>query len=145
MRSLCECASDCFGPRNFFWELCFLTKYFGPKQSPPILHSNVKKDGVVNYCLNGVDQYVQEKGWGGGGRVRREITQTERNVTHVIILLGYCKSEVFIFFIILHGLLTDKNINQSVHHAQLMQLAYSTNMMKLLQITVHFLQYTKGP
>ena len=38
-RSLCEFVGDCFGPRYF-------SKYLGPKQSPPISHSDLKKDGA---------------------------------------------------------------------------------------------------
>ena len=36
-RSLCEFVGGCFGPQYF---------YLGPKQSPPISHNDLKKDGV---------------------------------------------------------------------------------------------------
>ena len=42
-RSLCEFVGDCFGPRYFSLEQ---KKYLGPKQSPPISHNDLKKDGA---------------------------------------------------------------------------------------------------
>ena len=41
--SLCEFHGDCFGPRYFSEEL---RKYLDPKQSPPISHYDLKKDGA---------------------------------------------------------------------------------------------------
>ena len=40
-RSLCEFVSDCFGLRYFS-----SGKYLGRKQSPPISHNDLKKDGA---------------------------------------------------------------------------------------------------
>ena len=37
--SLCECVSDFMWTSVFFW-------YLGPKQSPPISHNDLKKDGA---------------------------------------------------------------------------------------------------
>ena len=45
-QSLCEFVGDCFGPLYFSSELRSLRKYFGPKQSPPISHNDLKKDGA---------------------------------------------------------------------------------------------------
>ena len=42
-RSLCEFVGDCFGPRYFSEGA---EKYLGPKQSPPISHNDLKKDGA---------------------------------------------------------------------------------------------------
>ena len=45
--SLCEFVGDCFGPRYFFFGSCAPSeKYLGPKQSPPISHNDLKKDGA---------------------------------------------------------------------------------------------------
>ena len=58
-RSLCEFVGDCFGPRYFssgaalpqlrsrsFGSCAPSEKYLGPKQSPPISHNDLKKDGA---------------------------------------------------------------------------------------------------
>ena len=45
-RSLCKIVSDCFGPRYFFGSYAPSEKYLGPKQSPPIAHNDLKKDGA---------------------------------------------------------------------------------------------------
>ena len=45
-RSLCEFVGDCLDLGIFLRELRSLRKYLGPKQSPPISHNDLKKDGV---------------------------------------------------------------------------------------------------
>ena len=52
-RSLCEFVSDCFGPRNFTLGAMLPQKntsvqnnHLRPKQSPPISHNDLKKDGA---------------------------------------------------------------------------------------------------
>ena len=46
-RSLCEFVGDCFGPRYFSSGAALpQEKYLGPKQSPPISHNDLKKDGA---------------------------------------------------------------------------------------------------
>ena len=46
-QSLCEFVGDCFGPRYFFFgSYAPSEKYLGPKQSPPISHNDLKKDGA---------------------------------------------------------------------------------------------------
>ena len=46
-RPLCEFVGDCFGPRYFSSGATAPSeKYLGPKQSPPISHTDFKKDGA---------------------------------------------------------------------------------------------------
>ena len=44
--SLCEFIGDCFGPRYFSSAAAPSEKFLCPKQSPPISHNDLKKDGV---------------------------------------------------------------------------------------------------
>ena len=50
-QSLFEFVGDCFGPRYFPWEPRS-EKYLGPKQSPPISHNVLKKDGALLLLSN---------------------------------------------------------------------------------------------
>ena len=46
-RSLCKFVGDCFGPRYFSSGAALpRKKNLGPKQSPPISHNDLKKDGA---------------------------------------------------------------------------------------------------
>ena len=46
-QSLCEFVGDCFGPQYFSsGSYAPSEKYLSPKQSPPISHNDLKKDGA---------------------------------------------------------------------------------------------------